>query len=634
MIKVATKNIGKTDIDVTFADRCDVYGPSGAGKTTLVQAIALAVLGRPTAATYGASWLRAARGSVDVTVLGRRFVRTMGSTVSQVSIDGAARVSQIGAADLVPVAVYPDLARVILSADALWAAASSTKGRDLRDIVQFVLPEVPLADIVTQRMTDGGHVQRVTDPTDEAAARKMATDARSRADRYQGVLDERITTHEALKGTMPVRPDVMAAAERVDAHRRWEAARAWADYDEACATAEAEYAHALAQWEAGRDKWAERARDWDARVAALGECPQRVDVAAIQGQLWVADQRLQRARADYQRVKADQPPKINQPAVDNLQAIIDAVPVDRPSTCPTCGGPPTDAVQRHYDRLVDAGERATTMMADLLSEHRQKVDSWKAQNAVEIEFHKAEGKKAREAEEIEQKRLKSAVYQNSSADKWQRARSELGARPVDGPYPVPAPLRRNPKVPSMARPDPMLPAVKNDSQIEDLLTIDDDAWNASQKKALDAIGAAAKAIDEAVADVELLVAEHERLEALVLALRVAPTIAAEQQLAQLIDAGQGLWGATVDGDSWILTIQGRPWHRASTGEKVVAGALFRAWLRAQAADRIHGDWARWPIIVDDAQSWSDGWPHIAAPVVWLWTDADGPDGLQVCQAQQ
>ncbi len=168
----------------------------------------------------------------------------------------------------------------------------------------------------------------------------------------------------------------------------------------------------------------------------------------------------------------------------------------------------------------------------------------------------------------------------------------LGMRPK-----VPEELA-SPVAPAVPRPDPgtLAPALARGAAME-----------RSRER-----GRVAKALDSARVEHRRLEGEATRLDALLEAVRGAPSAVAARQAAALGDLGPV---SLHFGDSPAVEVRvdGRPWWLASRGRLVVADVWLRAALR-----RVSG--LSWPIFVDNVQDVAgQPLPSPGSPVVWLRT---------------
>ncbi|MCP4920623.1 MAG: hypothetical protein GY913_27305, partial [Proteobacteria bacterium] len=136
------------------------------------------------------------------------------------------------------------------------------------------------------------------------------------------------------------------------------------------------------------------------------------------------------------------------------------------------------------------------------------------------------------------------------------------------------------------------------------------------------IAGATKARDEAVAQAAASRAEAERMEAMLDAVRRAPSEDLRRRLGDTLgDMGPVSLHVTDTGVD--VRFDGREWRRSSRGRQVVCGLILRDALRQASA-------LRWlPLLVDDASAWSGTWPACAGQVVYMVT-APG-DGLTVSE---
>ncbi|MDI7269335.1 MAG: hypothetical protein QME96_15200, partial [Myxococcota bacterium] len=93
-----------------------------------------------------------------------------------------------------------------------------------------------------------------------------------------------------------------------------------------------------------------------------------------------------------------------------------------------------------------------------------------------------------------------------------------------------------------------------------------------ERQARSSLATAAELLDE-------LTVECARLDALVDAVRRAPSVAAREQLAVLGDLGPVSIAFPSEGAAIEIAFDGRPWTLASTGRQIVCDAWLRAGIR-------------------------------------------------------
>lgn len=153
-----------------------------------------------------------------------------------------------------------------------------------------------------------------------------------------------------------------------------------------------------------------------------------------------------------------------------------------------------------------------------------------------------------------------------------------------------------------------------------------DAYARWERQAADAravIADAERDLPAREAALAAAVAGLARADALLRAVRRAPTVRAEAARAAVAAHLEGSGVAIVDvggersaDPGLTLTLHGRPWSDASTGEQIAGDAWIREALR-----RARG-WRAWPLAIDEAQSTTCPLPAFVGPVWWIYTDGD------------
>ena len=599
----------------TQTDSLVLAGPSEAGKSTLAAALCYLLTGtRPDGAPVDAGVLSGEVGRVAVTSsagavhevrisrTGRKTWRCGEAAVATL----ADRGQVLGVLGLASVA---SLVRGIVCPADLLRQAETSQGRPLRETVMAALPERSLADAVQAAL--GGPLL----PADAADARRAvvaATAATTARDRAAGALDAAsaaLQRHEAHG--RPTAPDAatVAAAEATIAD-----ADAWAAWRRAGGAADrvATQRAALA--------------DWERRHAALPP------PASFDG-------------APPPRVPST---RTEERAVDAARAALEALP-DAQAGAPGM----------HERRLAAATRWATlpTASCDLCgqvvtaSRAAQIASTARVQIAAEQETVRERDATARAAAErrlaaaerdLATARQRAARIQRevdghseaaAAASRYAAAVAALGPRPTVDPEPtdgVPAPAGAEPAVAAISEARAVLArAARVDTEAR--------AYDVRAATLAEEVDIA----DRALADRE---AELARARAVDAAYKSAPGRLMQQQMADWERVGAGLRRAGVElrlrgageVDGMDLIIDGRPWHYASTGRRVLASSLLAAALRALAARRYTdrggvGGFADLPIIIDDAQAWSgSGYPS-RGPIVWLLTepsDRTGPTAIE------
>ena len=589
-------------------------GPSESGKSTVAAALVYLLTGtRPDGSPVDPGVLSADAGIVRVVAdgaayelrisrTGRKVWRRGEATVSAVA-DRAQLLGLLGAAPLAA------LVRGIVCPAELLRQAEVSQGRPLRETLMSALPERSLPDAVAALL--GGPLLP-TDAADTKRAVAATTAATAARDRAQGALDGARGAHERHEAQgAPVAPDAAAttAAEATVA-----AGEAWASWRRAGGASERRAAQ-----QAALDDWERRAALVPAAVAFDGAPPPKVPSV----------------RAEEQ-------------AVANAKAALDALPVGQAA-----------ALGLHEKRLSAATRWATlpTASCDLCGQIVPPARISQVASAAKVQIE-AERKTAQDlaaaARRAADTRLAEAeaalTRAQATADRMQReldgyreaadarrrrvdAINALGPKPVVDPEPPGAP-------PMPATSEPTAEAVADARALLARAARADTEARAYAARA----ATLAEEVDLASRALAAREAELVRARAVDAAHKSAPGRLLQQQMADWERVGVGLRRAGVElrlrgageVDGLDLLIDGRPWHYASTGRRVLASSLLAAALRALAARRYPdrggvGGFADLPIIIDDAQAWSgSGYPS-RGPIVWLLTepsDRTGPTAIE------
>lgn len=478
-------------------------------------------------------------------------------------------------------------------------------GRPLRDLLNRIVPEVPLADVVAQLMD--GDLRR-SDPLHEGDARDLRTRAGRERDRAQGAVDHARLTLAAAEAH-PVEEPADLEERRQEAER----ARAWLDYHWALLS------HGAALKE--RERAAESAAAWDERLAALGLEPEADAGLAEAGvKFAAADQAwadacarhaaMEREVAVLETTLAGLPKQPDRHFAARVkaaeQAVVDHQARAGDASCPTCG----QHDPKHKDRHVAELKRLRAVVADAQAEldaERARLVAARAEAEEQLQGAREAAAVANEvATGVEREREAAeqalTVARSGAAPRvaWQQARRALGERP-----PVPAHGSDAPVPPDAPRPEGDLQAILA-------------AWDATKQAAARAQQRAEdvergrgtlRSLEDAL---EVAVAEHQRLERLVAAVRRAPSVQLEQGLHVLGDLGPVSIRHGDKGGVEVL-VDGRPWHVASSGRQIVADA----WLRAGFRRAAKLGWV--PLVVDQRQDVGGQPLHAPAPAIVLVT---------------
>ncbi|MCB9507947.1 MAG: AAA family ATPase [Myxococcales bacterium] len=483
-------------------------------------------------------------------------------------------------------------------------------GRPFRDAVLDLtrLAAVPLADIIAELCP----AWRDGDPDNEGAAVERRKAVAKQLDRAAGALDMAKAGRAAAAGREVTVP---TQAELDDAHLVITTAQAWARHD----TARAEYDRAAAE----QGGLADAVARWEAAIAELGKRPDESGAGDFVT-LDAERREIQRATQDA-KSKASQlgwriehleqnPPRPTAPgladALPRLEGALEAMEAEPAhDTCPTCL---RDGWEAAHERRAEAIDDAKAK----LRLHREAYESAVAQDKGEVERHehelaalraereKAEAAAAESGEKLRaiDARVSEALARRDAVALWDRRRRELGERPVAaGLPPEPAP-------PPMARP------TGADVRAAEDLVASAGAARGRQAQIAEDIRRLDELLAAAEKDVWRLTEEHARLDLVVEAVRQAPTIALERQLAALGDLGPVTLVPEGERGGLSVYIDGRPWRLASDGRRVVGDLILRAGFRRALG------MAWLPLWVDRVQDvGGQPLPDVAAPLVLLRT---------------
>lgn len=501
-------------------------------------------------------------------------------------------------------------------------------GRPFRDLLATVLPKADRAEIVAELMEDAGFEFKRGDPISQADAEQIRRRANRKRDEARGDVDrlkKLIAASEANPTDAPSQAEIDAAVA-VD-----KLGAAWDEYESAVDT-----------WTDAAERYGYQCEDvaaWDERTRTLGARPDG-DVDAIadakrvverlkterhsltfnrgqqQHALKVAEKKLDEAKqtrgpsdgitADINRAKREQS--------DAIVALEDVALV-----CPTCERDGWDGARTAAEERLDRAnqwhadaEAAMFVEIDQLAERRLKAIEVAEAGVAEAEATLA--KSEAEAAEIEkplldaERVLTGRTMAGRSAVEWEATRKAIGARPEQTPEP------KKPAPPEM--PNPTDDAVRKAAKTLDAVK---ESRGAARQRERD-LGALRKTLADAAVHCGLMGEEAERLDALVDAVRAAPSVAARQQLGALGDLGP-IELTLSDGGGVDVSVDGRPYHFASTGRIVVADAYLRAGIRRAAR------MSYLPLFVDQVQSVAGQPVPILPPTILLRTTED--DGIAV-----
>lgn len=664
---ISVTGIGRlaTRLDLPDGD-CEILGESEAGKSLLVESICYAMFGRGSdggAADVGL--LTGERADVAIGFVWgdalRRPVTPKGVGGATLTVDGTEHrhASQTGLAS----ALGPDLggrARLcrLLMAPMAWTALPPSGKDSLAELVRSALPPSDLRAEVARLMADAGADLRPTDPIEEKPATEARRVANTERDRAQGRLEEArrkaapaaapivaAPSAEAIDRAVAVldaRDAWLAYGSGADARARRDALRQVIERPAPAPVNPADVAEADAidtarvAWErhdraneqhravlARRVDAVARRDDVRARRSALGERPV-ADTAALRAK------REQIARVDVRPFEAAAAEKAG--VLATAEAAVKAL-AGKGRGCPTCG--------------QEWAERAEAVAAAMHARDTARVESERTQAALDRTRASLAALQA-EVAAIEQAETAGRTWDQRNRDigpepsvpvapvapvapdmaRLGAARVEWAANVREAVVEHSALTRRHAADVSAARaeldrlpvtevPEPVTPcpSAEDVAAAEEVLRASAEADGVSAERER-ARADADRAVAAAERDVASTSAEADRLDVLVSACRRAPGAIAERESAALGDMGPASLRWTEAGGVEVL-VDGRAWHRASTGRRILADLHFRAAL-ARAAGL---DWLT--LFVDEAQSWSGAWPDVGVRQVRLRTAA-GP----------
>jgi hypothetical protein len=501
-------------------------------------------------------------------------------------------------------------------------------GRRFRDLLAEILPKADKAAIVRRLLEEGGHGWRDGDPINVQGAemlRRRANRARDNAEGKVVGLAELVAVGDETTVSGPTKAEIEAAEAVVAVGVEWDA------YDRA---------HDLYVEAVERAGFAEQAvAEWDTRFAALGDKPDgdteavssaqetldalrqeqqtlTFNVGQKQAMVAEADRGVGAAR-EHRHPEQSYSDAVNAAKRRHSDAI--AAVEGLSSVCPTCGRPGwTEARTAAMDDLnsgrydAEAAERARdARAAELLAEHETALNAALSKHeeavtrlaVVEAEAATVAGKVA-----AAQEALDLATQTGGAPLEWDRLRKLLGDRP-DAPE-----TPKEPEEPST--PNPTDDAVRKAAA---LIEAAKKAAGATEQRTADLNRAKTELANAEQAYNELF-AEAARLDALVDAVRRAPSLAARAELGALGDLGPVTLDLPDEGGANVF-VDGRPYHMASTGRLVVADAYLRAGLRRA----LSMPWL--PLFIDQVQDVGGQEVPILPPTILLRTT--GKSGIEV-----
>lgn len=528
------------------------------------------------------------------------------------------------AKELGPVGAHPELGLSIVVPKYWRSLALKERGRPLRDMLLQILPQGDLpglvrgwlgeqwADDLPLHLDDQGRApNRVTGALALQKARNAAQKvAQGAADQAAAAVVDAAQRLE-LARQPPALPEAPGPA-KVEAARRYLAnVAAYDAHQQGLTTWQSlERAHTQAQG---------AVRAWEARRDALGTRPPPSPEALPEVELKAMRAKIGRLRADiatFGKKAREQPEGMGQ--LRSYAATL-RVMVDSPSRCPHCSKP--------LHKAFESQEQVVSALAEAEDQVRARQASHDAQYRVSIQ----EAEREIAALEATLQAQDTIAKARAQADAWDQASRALGQCPAD-PLPLPpAPAPWSGVVPDPERTQRARALIALGETWREASTIARTQHQATLRAAEQAHELATARAQEAAQRLALATSQAAQATALVDALRRAPSEIAkegQQKIATPLARGgitlvwAGVEGAATDLEIEVL-IDGRPWHRASSGRQVRADAWFRAILRTLATMAIPCPpdapitWPDLPVVVDDMGSWSGAWFPSGRQPLWL-----------------
>ncbi|MEZ4323016.1 MAG: AAA family ATPase [Myxococcota bacterium] len=537
-----------------------VTGPSESGKSFLVEAVLFALYGRSTAGRFRPEAIHdgGTRALVELTLDSGLTVRrtiTRSRSTTRAVVLGTEETSYGSEAQLAealgPLGRDPEAVHTVLVPQS-WQELASGNARKLRDLLARVLPSVGQADIIRALVAEEGfELQPGEEGLTDAQAGARRRDARKLRDESAGRVQLSAERLAALQDATQAAPSEIALDADLAVR-----VDAWEAYDRAARGMEQAAARKRA------------ADEWDTRSAALGDEPaapgpdERAEIQTGQATVQMAMQQVQQLAGQQQML--------------TMQRQMFSAGTD---VCPTCQRPGWDQGAVMVTQLDQQLATLSTQVGDA----NARWQAAQAELAAAMERHQAN--EARRA-------------QHSA---WSRSKAALGPRPPD---PEQAEV---PSAPSGSRP--------TDAEVQSVrqYRARAAALETLQNRQTEELRAARAALETETQRQALADREAARWDALLDAIRKAPSVVAAQQAHALGDMGP----VTLqfgENPAVAVLIDGRPWWLASRGRQVVADAQLRNALR-RAMEMPH-----LPLFVDNVQDvGGQPLPELPGPVVWLQT---------------
>lgn len=546
-----------------------ISGPSEVGKTTLLEAILFVLLGRSQEGRFRPEQIQdgAERADVRLTLDDGRVLRRTASrnrSIGRMIFTHGQREtfsSEARYAEALGALVQDEEAAHVVITPLAWQGLVAANARPFRDLLTRALPDTDPAQEVRALMAAKGLALSPEEAGwDERTALQKRRDARQRRDALTGSLEtitEQLAQAQALADQVTL-PDPAPAQALLEAEAQW------------LRHEREDQSGALA---------AEQAR----RLAALGEPPAPASASGAESL-----EAARRAEAEAEQHLQDITERWREARRrhDQLQEQLDEVAqTAEPDVCPTCSRPGWE----------EGAARVTQL-------HAQRHAA-----AAALQIAQEDGQRARTAQEAARSRMQAALAAQAQRDAWQAARAALG-EPAPSSSSFAAAAAAPP--PTLPRPD----AAQLAQAHADLAACAAAQGARSQREAdILRLGQRQLAIQD---DLQQATAESLRLEALLEAVRQAPSRVAERQATALGDLGP-VSLEFGENPAVSVRIDGRPWWLASRGRQVVADVCLRAALRrAFGLERL-------PLVIDNVQDvGGQPLPTPSGPVIVLRTTDD------------
>ncbi|MFH1572293.1 MAG: ATP-binding protein [Gemmatimonadota bacterium] len=564
-----------------------VTGPSEVGKSFLMRAVCFALWGcdldgKP----LDSGAIREGHKKAEVTITlktGTVITRTKttgGSVTRALRKNGETTpyTTDTAFAAALGKAGNPDLRLAMVPGAELgrgWQALAAGNARALRDTLTAYLPPADLRGEVERIMEEGDNLSLLRDPIDEKGAKALRTEANRLHSEAMG--SHRAACDRKTEAEAMLVPTVTADLE-TQAREVLALAAEWTDWTER-----------LANWQASKERGAEAVRaldEWRKRRAEIGEAPKGgQDLAAACERagnargaagdiLDAAKTALRTAKERTEEVKTAPDPEVAkaEAALAKAQEAYRAAPTT--DICGTCNRPGWEDAARVRDEATEALHAANAALADAGQGaliRRQKAEQGATEAVAAAGTALTKAREAWDAAEA------AAVSANAAlTDCRLAANAHTAALRALGPEPtVPAVPMESPK------PEQPEPTPETIGDARSLLRRIDEAKGAAVAKE-QAVRQAKAAMAKAEQAVVTAGREAARLDALVAAVRQAPSEVARRQAEALGDLGPVslVFGdGTAQSPAVEVRIDGRAWDLASTGRQIVADAWFRAALR-------------------------------------------------------